>query len=245
MSGCTRSVYGLRGFIRQNEVCCFVSPLNTRSKPYCKPSKVRNGGAVHPVHPARPAPLVCALAARCAHARLRPTGFSAAGVYGLRVGDEEGGSSICKPMGDRGSAEAHGVLNSRVRAGAPRPSNGEHDDQLAYHAADSPEEYRQTGEGCGSVSRQYPEIEEGSARASAQDWPRRSMTARERAMEALRDKPGMSKSELYRIVGGNTGAYRRLIQSMQDRGEISIATENRPSCGKTRVITLGENAPAS
>lgn len=65
------------------------------------------------------------------------------------------------------------------------------------------------------------------------------MTARERALEALRQNPdGLSKSELRRIIGGNSGAYRRLIQSMVDRGEIKVRDENRSSCGLTRVVTI-------
>lgn len=62
------------------------------------------------------------------------------------------------------------------------------------------------------------------------------MTARERAQKALRDHPeGLSKSELRKIVGGNAGAFRRLIQSMEDRGEITVAEENRPTCGLTKI----------
>lgn len=65
------------------------------------------------------------------------------------------------------------------------------------------------------------------------------MTARERALEALQKNPdGLSKSELYRHVGGNTGAYRRLIQSMTDKGEIKVRDEDRASCGLTRVVTI-------
>lgn len=65
------------------------------------------------------------------------------------------------------------------------------------------------------------------------------MTARERALEALRRNPdGLSKSELYRQVGGNTGAFRRLVQSMHDRKEIDIREEERASCGHTKVVTI-------
>lgn len=65
-------------------------------------------------------------------------------------------------------------------------------------------------------------------------------TARDRAIQALREHPtGLSKSELRKIVGGNAGAFRRLIQSMIDKEEISVHEENRPTCGLTKVHTLG------
>lgn len=64
-------------------------------------------------------------------------------------------------------------------------------------------------------------------------------TARERVLEVLRESPnGVSKSELYRRIGGNTGAFRRLIMSMEGREEILITEEDRPSCGLTRVVTI-------
>lgn len=62
------------------------------------------------------------------------------------------------------------------------------------------------------------------------------MTARERALQALRDSPnGLSKSELRRVVGGNAGAFRRLVQSMQDKREIVVTEETRPTCGPTKI----------
>jgi hypothetical protein len=61
-------------------------------------------------------------------------------------------------------------------------------------------------------------------------------TARERALQALRDHPeGLSKSELRKIIGGNAGAFRRLIQSMIDKKEIAVFEEDRPTCGPTKV----------
>lgn len=61
-------------------------------------------------------------------------------------------------------------------------------------------------------------------------------TARERALEALRaSEHGMSKSELRKVVGGNAGAFRRLVQSMIDKDEIVVTEENRPTCGLTKV----------
>ncbi len=65
------------------------------------------------------------------------------------------------------------------------------------------------------------------------------MTARQKAIKELEANPnGLSKSELRKRVGGNAGAFRRLIASMEDKGEIKIHEENRPSCGLTKVITL-------
>lgn len=65
------------------------------------------------------------------------------------------------------------------------------------------------------------------------------MTARERALKALADNPnGMSKSELRKVVGGNAGAFRRLIMSMEDKGEITVHEEYRPTCGLTKVHKL-------
>lgn len=61
-------------------------------------------------------------------------------------------------------------------------------------------------------------------------------TARERALDALRDNPGgLSKSELRKVIGGNAGAFRRLVQSMIDKDEITVAEEHRPTCGLTKV----------
>ena len=66
-------------------------------------------------------------------------------------------------------------------------------------------------------------------------------TARERALEYLREHPeGASKSELRRVVGGNAGAFRRLVQSMEDKGEITVTEEHRPTCGLTRVHRIAE-----
>jgi hypothetical protein len=70
------------------------------------------------------------------------------------------------------------------------------------------------------------------------------MTARERALKVLDDRPdGVSKSELRKIIGGNAGAFRRLIQSMEDKDEIKIHEEHRPTCGLTKVVTR-VNVPA-
>lgn len=65
------------------------------------------------------------------------------------------------------------------------------------------------------------------------------MTARERVIKLLTENPdGMSKSELRRHIDGNAGAFRRLIASMEDKGEITITEEDRPNCGPTRVVRL-------
>lgn len=66
-------------------------------------------------------------------------------------------------------------------------------------------------------------------------------TARQRVLNALRDNPdGMSKSELRQEIGGNAGAFRRLMQSMLDRGEVVVIEELRPTCGLTKVHKLPE-----
>jgi hypothetical protein len=62
-------------------------------------------------------------------------------------------------------------------------------------------------------------------------------TARERALAHLREHPdGLSKSQLRQFIGGNAGAFRRLISSMEDKEEITITEEYRPTCGLTRVV---------
>ena len=70
---------------------------------------------------------------------------------------------------------------------------------------------------------------------------KKAATARERALEALRESPeGLSKSELRKIVGGNAGAFRRLVQSMLDKREITVHEEDRPTCGLTKVHRIAE-----
>jgi hypothetical protein len=52
----------------------------------------------------------------------------------------------------------------------------------------------------------------------------------------LRANPdGLSKNELRQEIGGNAGAFRRLIQSMIDKKEIIVVEEHRPTCGLTKV----------
>lgn len=71
------------------------------------------------------------------------------------------------------------------------------------------------------------------------------LTARNRVLNALRDRPkGMSKAELRSVIGGNNGAFRRLIQSMVDREEVIVEEEVRPTCGLTKVHKLPEHAGA-
>lgn len=63
------------------------------------------------------------------------------------------------------------------------------------------------------------------------------MTAREKALKALNDHPdGLSKSRLREIVGGNPGAFRRLVQSMEDKNEITITEEDNPNWGPTKIV---------
>lgn len=67
----------------------------------------------------------------------------------------------------------------------------------------------------------------------------RTQTARDRALDYLRKHAdGVSKSELRREVGGNAGAFRRLIASMEDKDEIVITEEHRPTCGLTKVVRV-------
>jgi hypothetical protein len=62
------------------------------------------------------------------------------------------------------------------------------------------------------------------------------MTARQRVLKALQENPdGMSRSELRKLIGGNAGAFRRLMQSMEDKEEIVVTEETRPTCGPTKV----------
>lgn len=69
----------------------------------------------------------------------------------------------------------------------------------------------------------------------------KTKTARERALDALRANPdGLSKSELRKEIGGNAGAFRRLIQSMIDKDEIIVVEEHRATCGLTKVHKIAE-----
>lgn len=66
-------------------------------------------------------------------------------------------------------------------------------------------------------------------------------TARERALDALRKAPdGLSKSELRKEIGGNAGAFRRLVQSMIDKDEVVVSEEHRATCGLTKVHRIAE-----
>jgi hypothetical protein len=69
-------------------------------------------------------------------------------------------------------------------------------------------------------------------------------TARQRIIQELETNPeGLSKSALRERIGGNGGAFRRLIQSMIDRDEIVVTRVDRPDCGPTNIHTLGESRP--
>lgn len=62
------------------------------------------------------------------------------------------------------------------------------------------------------------------------------LTARQRIIVILKAHPeGMSKNELRQAVGGNSGAFRRLLMSMEDNGEIEVTEEYRSHCGLTKV----------
>ena len=68
----------------------------------------------------------------------------------------------------------------------------------------------------------------------------RAPTRREQAIAILREvgEDGISKSEMKKRLGGNPGAFRRLMQSMEDKGEMLVTEENWPTCGPTKVLRL-------
>lgn len=65
-------------------------------------------------------------------------------------------------------------------------------------------------------------------------------TMREQVIAHLQEvgSEGMSKSAMRKRVGGNPGAFRRLMQSMEDKEEITITEEKWPTCGPTKVLRL-------
>lgn len=74
------------------------------------------------------------------------------------------------------------------------------------------------------------------------------MTARERAIRALQEAgaEGLSKAQLKEKVGGNAGAFRRLLMSMEGKGEVLIEEVDNPQWGPTKIHRVGPgvNAPA-
>lgn len=66
----------------------------------------------------------------------------------------------------------------------------------------------------------------------------RQPTARERAIAILEKvgDEGISKSAMKAKIGGNPGAFRRLMLSMEDRGEMTVTEEDWPTCGPTKVL---------
>jgi hypothetical protein len=72
--------------------------------------------------------------------------------------------------------------------------------------------------------------------------PQTKSTARQTALQILQENPsGLSKNKLYleiveRQGSCNTGAYRRLIQSMTDREEITVTEEDVPNWGLTKIV---------
>jgi hypothetical protein len=66
----------------------------------------------------------------------------------------------------------------------------------------------------------------------------RKPTARERAIAILEEvgEEGISKSAMKTKIGGNPGAFRRLMMSMEDKGEMTVTEEDRPTCGLTKVL---------
>lgn len=68
-------------------------------------------------------------------------------------------------------------------------------------------------------------------------------TARERVLAYLAENPdGASKSRLNRLVDGNKGAFRRLIDSMESLGQVVIIDMMDPDCGPTKIVRLPEHA---
>jgi hypothetical protein len=64
-------------------------------------------------------------------------------------------------------------------------------------------------------------------------------TARARALRALEEHPeGLSKSRLREIIEVNTGVWRRLILSMEVKGEVVITEEDVPQWGFTKIVRL-------
>lgn len=71
-------------------------------------------------------------------------------------------------------------------------------------------------------------------------------TARERVLAYLKANPGgVSKSKLRDEIGGNAGAFRRLISSMEDREEIVITEEHNPNWGPTKIVRVPELVDAA
>lgn len=70
-------------------------------------------------------------------------------------------------------------------------------------------------------------------------------TNRQRVIDLLRENPsGLTKSKLREEIGGNAGAFRRLMQSMEDKGEIVVSLEEVPNWGPTKIHRLPETANA-
>lgn len=62
--------------------------------------------------------------------------------------------------------------------------------------------------------------------------------ARQRALDILREhaETGLTKNQLREALEVNPGVYRRLIDSMISRGEITITEEDVPHWGPTKFI---------
>lgn len=75
---------------------------------------------------------------------------------------------------------------------------------------------------------------------------RADQTARKRAGEILAGQPdGMSKSALHRELGCNRGTFRKLIASMEEKGEISVSMEDVPGQGTTAIVKATAGEPAA
>lgn len=76
---------------------------------------------------------------------------------------------------------------------------------------------------------------------------KKHVTARESALKhlAAAGDSGLSKSDLSRKLDMNPGAYRRLLMSMTDKGEISITEEFSPKWGPTKVVRALRETPVT
>lgn len=67
-------------------------------------------------------------------------------------------------------------------------------------------------------------------------------TARQRALKLLRAnaETGMTKNQLREALEVNPGVFRRLIQSMEDKEEITITEQEVPHWGPTKFVRAAD-----
>lgn len=68
-------------------------------------------------------------------------------------------------------------------------------------------------------------------------------TARQRALSILRAnaETGLTKNQLREALEVNPGVFRRLIQSMEDKGEVTVTEEEVPNWGPTKFVRASES----